>query len=368
MKKLEQENDKKLSSLLLKRLKKQSKVSKHTYRFSKKAIFGQEIIDAPIEINLINGSNFLCNQFFSDIKKALELNPKCIYLSFKTTRTLKAMPLLVIYSIIDKAREELLIKTKINIIWSKKSSSVNHAIKESGAFLSAKIRENSIKNATSLPVIMGDNARVDKLCSSIIDYILDNHFPDASAKKELQIGSAINETIENVGRHAYPDIENHSDKRWWFSCDRINDNLFLVIYDAGVGIPNSLSMNNAVMLSRINALYPKEFEVCQKVPEVDDSIKSKIKAIARVKVLRETFNDGQLIRSAMHTDVTSTHLPKHGQGSKSIKGLITDQPESFLLLFSNNGFYCYDKTNQESENSINNTDYKIQGTLIQWSI
>ena len=326
-------------------------------------LFGHPIVKAPREIDLIGGSNAKCDAFFSLLRDSLEKNPKRLYIDFRITTTLKAMPLLVIYSIIDEAKEEYGVTTIIKIMWSKRKKQVNSIIKLSGQFQEASLREKNMTTAQHLPVIMGDNARANDLSNAFVDYILDKYYPNADAEKELEISSAIQETVDNVGRHAYPDIIDHTRKRWWFSCHRIEDALYIVIYDRGIGIPGSLSENNAVFLSRINALYPDHYKGA-----INDSIDND----STIDKLRAWFNrnlsDGQLIRSAMHTDVTSTDLDKHGQGSKSIKGLISDNKDSYLLMFSNYGFYCYSKDREDNDQSVDNTDYQISGTLIQWSI
>jgi two-component sensor histidine kinase len=330
---------------------------------------GNEIINVPVNLDLLQGTESLCHDFFDNLRESLLLDPACIYLSFKETRALKATAILVVYSIIDQARETRNSRTKINIIWSRKAQRVNEFIIETGRFLRSKEREEMIDSASSLPVLMGDNSRANELSDRIVDYILDDdHYKGASAEKEQEIGSAIQETVDNVGRHAYPDTEIHENKKWWFTCDRIKDNLFIVIYDAGIGIPSSLSENNAVMLARVNQLYPDQYSGCTKESIKDDSTTNKLKALVNIKFLRKALSDEQLIRAAMHVDITSTDLDQHGQGSKSIKGLITESENSFLLMLSNYGFYRYNKGIEDNENSVSHSDFKIPGTLIQWSL
>ena len=369
MRKIEQVSSR-ANSLLLQR--KQRKGAASSISMSRKerkmGIFGFPIIEAPVEINLVEGSVDICTLFFDNLSNLLKENHKCIYISFKKTSCLKAMPLLVIYSIIDEIREDQEVKTKINIIWSKRSKGVNAALEDSGSFELPSYRESKMNISSKLPVIMGNNVRANSLSNTFVDFILDNYFPDADAEKEQQISSAIQETVDNVGRHAYPDTESHEQKRWWFNCRRFGDNLYIVIYDTGIGIPSSLSEQNAVFLSRINALYPDEYKgaISDSIPE--NTTLDKIKILTRVKLLKKRLNDGQLIRAAMHTDVTSTDLEKHGQGSKSIKGLITDNENSYLLMLSNYGFYSYSKNNKNKEQTVENNERMVPGTLIQWSI
>lgn len=377
MKKNEQLSSREHGVFLQRRIKKNSSTTtkKRNKKIKRVSFFGYPVIEVPSKLDLFEGSNKACDDFFNELRNILKKDLKCIYLSFKNTSALKAMPMLIIYSIIDTARRDYNIRTKINVIWSKKVSRVNMTIKGSGSFIPSEDRENNMKNTSTLPVIMGDNARANELSNAFVDYILEKYYPEASPEREQQIASAIQETVDNVGRHAYPNIEDHEKKRWWFCCDRLGDHLYIVIYDNGIGIPSSLSENNAVMLARINALYPDEFShmpdnsfdensFLDKAKDVLD----KAKVIAKVKILKQRLSDGQLIRAAMHTDVTSTELEKHGQGSKSIKGLITDNENSYVLMFSNYGFYRYSDEQRDNESCVDNTEYKIPGTLIQWSI
>lgn len=373
MKKIEKIQSRDKNLFLLRKTKKNflnnQKIEKKTNSIG---IFGNQIINVPIELDLIEG-NYIkeCHDFFKKLESICEKGPRCIYLSFKNTVVLKAMPTLLLYSIIDYAREKTNSSIKVNLIWSKKSRIVNNFIVNSGSFINAIERESKINETNSLPVIMGDNSRANDLSNIIIDFILDNYFKNATPEKEQQISSAIQETVDNVGRHAYPEIKEHKNKKWWLCCHRIGENLFLAIYDKGIGIPSSLSENNAVLLSRINSLYPEQATITIEEQE-DNSLKNskgQLSALFRVKVLKERLSDGQLIRAAMHTDFSSTQLPKHGQGSKSIKGLISEHDDnSFLLLLSNRGFYCYSKKENDSEKNVSHRECIIPGTLIQWSI
>ena len=351
-----------------KALQEQAKKQRNYIKRKNKKIFGRDIIEVPTYVDLLRGDQQSCHDFFNTLKDALNKKPLILYLSFKNTKAVKATCMLLIYSTIDIAREASGVYTKIAIIWSKSSKVVNAVINGSGKFLPALEREKMLGSAPTLPVLMGDNQRVNELSEMITDYILREHFPDAVPEKEWEISSAIQESVDNVGRHAYPSVTDHAEKKWWFCCDRIGDNLFLVIYDSGIGIPNSISKSNAVMLARVNYLYPDECAASTEETIDEISTLKKMKAFLNVQMLKKKLMDGQLIRAAMHIDVTSTEKTKHGQGSKSIKGLITNDENSFLLIFSNHGFYRYSKDIGDNETSVQNRKHCIQGTLIQWSI
>ncbi len=67
-------------------------------------LLGHPVVRVPRELDLIEGSNSECHIFFEKLRDTLASNPKRIYLDFRFTTMLKAMPLLVLYSILDEAR------------------------------------------------------------------------------------------------------------------------------------------------------------------------------------------------------------------------------------------------------------------------
>ncbi|QQB09117.1 hypothetical protein I6H44_07570 [Aggregatibacter segnis] len=66
------------------------------------------------------------------------------------------------------------------------------------------------------------------------------------------------------------------------------------------------------------------------------------------------------------TRMTGNDKYKHGQGSKSIKKLVSDNKNGKLWVYSNRGllFYQDDRTLPELYNMRNS----IEGTLVQWNI
>lgn len=377
MRKIEHENSKKNSEKLRKKhYKKSLKNNFLVKKFFISNIMGIPCVNAPTEVVFDDISNVETDTFLKELKDVLNKNPQKIYLSFKNTKLLNAMALLVIYSIIDRARISNCNDFDVIFIRSKNTKQVNKTIINSGNFKLADTREKkglliNSYSKSALPVIMGSNARAPELSDLITSSILINYFPeDKSPEKEHEIADAIQETIENVGRHAYPEVNEHDKKYWWLCCDRIGKNLFLVIYDCGLGIPDSLlsSEHNKVFLDRINALYPNEYVSCVEGNASDNKIK-KIVSTVKVNILRRKLSDGQLIRAAMHNNFSSTAKCNHGQGSKSIKSLIKENDkDSFLLMLSDHGFYRYRKDIVDDHKNVKILSMKVPGTLIQWSI
>lgn len=318
-------------------------------------------ITAPKYIDYLNTRFDLANQqFLEAIENALKTNDKII-ISFRNTKILLATAALVIYSILDTHGKG---KT-ISIILSSTSDSVNSCIKNCGGFQSPEKRMDTLNNKTGIPVILGNNAEVIALQKKIIDTVvelyLDKEAPNFTDRR-FEIGIAIQETLDNVGRHAYPEM-NHEDRLWWFCCDMIEDKLFIAIYDAGRGIPNAILQSDVDYAKLIEMYY-----------EDVDSAKTQLKDLPAPTVtahLRETIADEALIRAAMSSELSTTKKDKHGKGSSRIKALIKNEKESFLLIFSCKGLYQYSLFKEDGDDEPEITfalQSHLNGTLIQWSL
>ena len=172
MRKIEHENSKKNSENL--RKKHHKKILKNNFLIKKcliSNIMGIPCVNAPTEVVFDDISNIDTDAFLKELKDVLNKNPKKIYLSFKNTKLLNAMALLIIYSIIDRARVINCNDFDVIIIRSKNTRQVNKTIVNSGSFKLASAREKKglliNNNSRSLPVIMGSNARAAELSDLI---------------------------------------------------------------------------------------------------------------------------------------------------------------------------------------------------------
>lgn len=323
---------------------------------------GNDLVIAPSQVDYRKTSfNSANSNFLRKLEFAL-IKYKKITLSFKYTKNLKATALLVIYSIIDtkgKGKE-------IKIILSEVSDIVNAIIINTGNFQPPEKRLEILEKKISLPIIQGNNKDVIKLQKKIITAVVelyldknDINFED----RKFDIGIAIQETLDNVGRHAYPDTD-HIDRRWWFCCDMIDETLFIAIYDAGVGIPMTILNSNIDYMKLIELNY-----------ENHQSLQDKFKNSPKPTVtahLKETLSHQSLIKAAMSNDLSTTTKDKHGKGSSRIKALIKNEKESFLLIFSCKGMYQYSLYNKDGNDKGKEIesplDNHLKGTLIQWSL
>lgn len=309
------------------------------------------LIEAPefLSIYNFNANNddaiFRQTMAFRDKLKRC-LSGKSVLIDFRKTRDITAAAMVLLFATADSNRK----KTNISsIIWSK-SKRVNTLLKQSNfkGMLAGRNDNKPLKDVRALPIISGvgrDRAE------EIIDFVRDRFYDTKmDGNTEHLYGDAVTETVNNVGRHAYPDRDT-SDKKWWLLCDVIDDNLYLAIFDLGVGIPRTVVAHQWFIRSA-ETLFPERCST-----EIDGQSKL---------LFKYSISDEELIKLSMMGDVTGTQKPQHGQGSKSIKALVSETANGKLWVFSNKGLLTYESENEPPK--LKKLPVSIGGTLIQWNI
>jgi hypothetical protein len=317
-----------------------------------------KIIKAPNQITIYNiGKNKgVCLytetiNFIESIKNSIKKS-NCI-VDFGHTEHITAAAMIVMFSQVQQAYDKSTYSLKIGS--SKKSTGVNKILRRSGLKRLADSKEmiDNFKNVKQLPIIKGTGY---KQGDDIVDYIQTKIYSNMSPETEYRIGDAISETMNNVGRHAYPESDN-SDRNWWLITEVIGNQLYLAIYDNGIGIPKTV-VEKPWFIQSLQATYPEMYK----------KIKSKLGEAGKDLQLF-TFNplkDSELISMSMKGDVTGTKEMKHGQGSKSIKALVKNTNGGKLWVYSNTGLYKLENENKKPE--LCSLPRSINGTLIQWNI
>lgn len=345
-----------------------------------KTLFKSPVLTVPVNFDILStnyGDEFV--GFLQDFEALLSKKAH-IYLSFSETIEAKLPMFLLLYAIHDKYN------CKISIIWSRKSGFVNKMIRNSGSFKCASERNQAMFDTGQehIPVISGSNQEFQTFPDALVDAIKDKYYHgDMPDNIEARISQAVIETLENVGRHAYPESPLDKDKKWWLICSigtngNTNDEyMYLAIFDAGRGIPLSFG-DSTVFQARVKKNYPKEFSELLHGKQSESSKKDHIRrflrtAKAMITPLRSTIGDSGLIHASMMHDITRLDDENHGQGSKSIKDVVTDDVHSKLFIFSNRGCYQYNKVKGDAESckeEHNRMELKneLSGTLLQWSI
>lgn len=279
---------------------------------------------------------------------------KKVNLDFSQTENIKAASVLILYATVEQVINQGI---SFKIISLPRDFKATKTIKDSGLISLCKKNLSSPNfNGERIPVISGSGGDFRE---EIVDFIQHKIYKNKmSPHTESIYGGAIHEAINNVSYHAYPTIEDGSHKKWWVKCDLADNQLFLAIYDKGVGIPETV-MGRAWYGNVLKITYP---EIAGKV-----TAELKEEGLSSAEILRYkvgSVSDAMKIAISMIGDVTGTAESKHGQGSKSIKGLVSENDIGTLWIYSNNGLYKLNAGKIE----IIDLPKPMPGTLIQWNI
>lgn len=157
--------------------------------------------------------------------------------------------------------------------------------------------------------------------------------------KEL-FADCLNEAVANTIHHAYEypfrNIPSKEQQKWWMLSLLKDDQLFVAIYDAGVGIPGSL---------RRKPRFAEYFKM-------------------------RNYNDARLIQAAIGSAWSSTQLPHRGNGLPEMLEFSQNLEHGGLSIWSANGGLSYnpqlaDRGKREVRHHI---DERLPGTLVLWSI
>lgn len=314
-------------------------------------------IKAPVYVSIYSASENSSPyektmKFINEVKQLIPRN-KCI-LDFRETEFITAAALVVIYAELDFFLRKSNVKHKIFL--PMQSKSVSRAIRNSGLtrLINRRAFEGNLEVLEKLPVIRGVG---NEYLEEIIDHIQKSAYEDRmDPNTEFLFGDAVSETINNVGRHAYP-AANDNEKEWWLICEVLNQQLFLAIYDRGVGIPKTV-VDQPWFLFSLKSTYPDQYKA---ITEALDETGSnwKFYAVRRLK-------DSELIYISMKGDVTGMKQKKHGQGSKSIKALVNDTENGKLWVFSKKGLFVFEDADEIPQ--LYKLPTEFSGTLLQWNI
>jgi len=317
-----------------------------------------KIIHAPASISIYDADKLSKEAFINtlDFREQLKKhvgNENCL-LDFSKTEHITVAAMLVIFSEVQTSINVK--KNKTVIGWSRKSSAVNSMLRRTGLkkLLTTGDSIHTFSSMRDLPIVNGvGNQHYD----DIVDFIIERYFnKNVNPDTEHLISDALSETINNVGRHAYPSFE-QNDKPWWLMCDVIGNQLYLAIYDRGVGIPKTV-VEKKWFLASLEETYP-DLHGEYKEMFGDD------KGILEFFTIKK-YKDAELIYLSMLGDVSGTKESKHGQGSKSFKALVNDTDGGSLWVYSSKGLYKFE--DEDSKPQVYKLPKDIGGTLNQWNI
>jgi len=162
--------------------------------------------------------------------------------------------------------------------------------------------------------------------------------PDLSSK----LYRGLTEAMTNVVQHAYPPDApgpRRFKSRWWLvgHIDKQKQQLMVMLFDQGVGIPKTLPKNyNAelitAMLGSLGIITPRHAE---------------------------------FIQAAMALGRSKTKDEHRGRGLQDLRSFVDNAGTGSLTIFSSRGQFEYRAGGKES---LTNHDKSLGGTLIEWTV
>ncbi|OKP25305.1 hypothetical protein [Serratia liquefaciens] len=311
-------------------------------------VFSRVRIYAPSNLDLFNSENY--NKFvgfITDIRDEINKGNRVI-INFRNTESLKACAMVVLYAHIDSFQRMTGDKNIITLTPCG-NNRTNKMFSDCGVWGLTHFQKFSNIDALGLPVVSSVagaskdpqvNQEARATIKQVLNFIKEKIYGGNISPQEAQnLYAAVTESISNVGLHAYSSEEQFKDflgiagKRWWIFTRLIEDQMFILIYDMGEGIPLTLVKRD--IFSVIFQMFRPE-------------------------------TDADKIHAAVQYGETRMKSDKHGKGLPDIRRFVLDNPLGELHIFSGMGRYSYYSSSKKEEK----LDYKfsVGGTLIQWNI
>ena len=191
----------------LKELARKGKVYNRYKLSSPKTIGSTKVLPAPQFISIYDANKSSKTHYVETLDFILMLKKNiahrdCI-IDFSETEHITVAAMLIIFSEVQTHLN--IIEHNYSIAWSKKSRAVNMMLRRAG-FKKLLASGDSIHNFStmdSLPIVNGVGNRHYE---DVVDFIINRYFGKSiNPETEYLISDAVSESINNVGRHAYPD-------------------------------------------------------------------------------------------------------------------------------------------------------------------
>lgn len=179
------------------------------------------------------------------------------------------------------------------------------------------------------------------------DAIAQYQLPGVESEDDDAAFGAISESFTNVWQHAYAEDlalrhvtlgESAGVKKWWIALKHMDGQLFMAVYDIGVGIPAS---------TRRKGWY--------------SSVKQDL-----VSFLTGMSSDNQDIKTALEYGNSRYKIQGRGNGLPTMKKFVEINPNGALRIMSGKGMYRFGSRNGSEDWSDLTANFP--GTLVQWNI
>lgn len=312
-----------------------------------KKVFNRTKIDAPRLISFF--SNTAYSDFFNFIKTLKRTAPKSkIIIDFSAVAEVKVAAMLILYSTIEQIQSKYG-QNHVKTI-DCPTAYISGVFQRFGFWALTKESRTRKKyydraaldicSASFKSKQAGDNSQLRRAIQYVQEAIRDSGMDGEEGVKAF---AAITESFSNVWQHAYDDDFYKTplpdeEKCWWIAVERINSQLFIAVYDSGVGIPTTLS----------------------KKPWYGELI-----ADLLTRLGMSGANDGLAIRAAVEYGNSRFKTGGRGKGLAEAKDFVSANPDGTMVIYSGSGSYEFKAANPEILESLPSS---MAGTLIQWNL
>lgn len=286
-------------------------------------------------------------RFLMRLKRAvLQDDPTRVYLDLSTIHSLSLAGALVLSAEIDRWSKSVgrRLRPRKTMGWE---TSVRRLLASIGFFELLGIQPPNIphdkRQVTVLPIISSD-----ELDREALQHMRERLAVAANVlDQDLTVYEALVEAADNARKHAYPADHTYEfppiRKTWWAtaSWSPAHECVRLIVYDQGVGIPDTLPRWKGweQVRERVNAVLGGE----------------------AANILKDA---SRLIQAAMEIDRTSLD-GGHGKGLQDIVSVLDTCAGSSLRILSGRGSVIYDSMEKVT---LEDHQLHIGGTLIEWTI
>lgn len=320
-------------------------------------IGSRQVVTAPEELSFFDENYEDFCKFIVDIKSACAKG--LVLLDLKPIRTFKVSALLVLYANIE-SMQRVHRNPKIIKSTACSSSSVGKKFQMLGFWDLMRENRPKFQDARSAGVPICTASYVDKqmgveqsqLRSALVYVKRVFDATDAGEQGGLAF-AAITESVSNVWQHGYADGFDSAAlapelKNWWIVVEHISDQLFIGVYDMGVGIPATLAIKH-------NAR-----------DMLQDAYGAFKKLLGMKGFTAQSYRDAASIKAAVDYGRSRFNTSGRGKGLSEAKDFVMANPMGTLMIYSGSGWYQY-ATKDEVEEA-EPLPFEFEGTLIQWNI
>ena len=265
-----------------------------------------------------------------------------IHIDFKPIRTIKPSAALVLAAELDRWKRKLATRNSklVAVDVEEWNYTVRRLLREMGFFTLLEV-DGIPEEISSTGIQYVQFCSGDKVDGKVIDDLRRLRLaPFVSVPNKYLLYAAVTEAMTNVVHHAYKDqTALDVPKHWWLSAayDRQRREVFIMIYDQGLGIPATLPRK---FKERIRELLPENL----------------------------TKDDANMIQAAHNLSRTATRSPSRGHGlQRDIRRYIEELDcHGKYRVISNRGEYIVETG--ASSGIIISHKHPLNGTLIEWRL